>query len=314
MRRTTPLAATALLGLVLLAPATGASAAEETCQGRTATIVGTPEGRLVGTPGADVIVSYGDSTVDAGDGDDLICLRPIVSGLVVQVDAGAGDDSVVSEGDQNNTWTHLGPGRDSFVGGGGEDFVKASFDDTVVVARGASFVHYDIAPGEALPATVGSISGLRSDGYTRVLAHGRRIRMDGRARTISVDGRVVATIGVVPRMLYGVAQHVTLIGTSGKDRLVATGCASSTVRGRGGDDEILRIGFDAPPNRKCSRSHMRAFGGAGDDRITGTINSDVLRGGPGNDFLKGRRGKDVARGGPGRDTCLAERTSACERR
>ena len=318
MRRTTPLSAAAMLGLALLAPTTSASAAGETCEGRAATIVGIPETDLMGTPGDDVILSNGADGVRAGDGDDVICVSPAPDGETynVSVDAGEGDDTVVVVGSETtdvSAEANLGPGRDTFRGGDNEDYVTASLDDTLVVDRGTDYVEVIVPANEPLPTTVGSVTGSPVDGYTQVLAHGRRVVMDGRDRTISVDGEVRMRIGVVPHMLYGVAQHVTLVGTPGDDRLVATACASATVRGRGGDDEILRIGFDAPPSRKCPHSHMRAWGGGGDDRIAGTINNDVLVGGAGNDRLRGRKGKDVARGGAGRDRCLAERTTSCER-
>ena len=102
--------AAALLGLTLLTPTHAATAAAaETCQGVPATIVGTPEGRVVGTAGDDVIVSGGAWSVKAGDGDDLVCIPPMegdLLGNVVQVDAGAGDDTVVSEA---STTTRRGP-------------------------------------------------------------------------------------------------------------------------------------------------------------------------------------------------------------
>lgn len=316
--RTVTLTATALLGLALLVPAQAATAAAETCDGLPATVVGTPDTALVATPGADVVVTNGASPVDTGDGDDVVCVtaEPGGKGHNFDVAAGAGDDRVLvvgSEGSWVSAWADLGPGRDEFRGGVNEDRVTAGLEDTVLVDRGNSYVEVVVPRDEALPDTVGSFSGSRRDGYVKVVAPGRRVVMDGRAGTISVDGDVHMAFGVVPRMLYGIAQHVTLVGTPGVDRLVATACASATVSGRGGDDEILRLGYDAPPHRQCPHSHMRASGGAGDDTITGTINNDVLRGGAGDDRLKGRRGKDRADGGSGRDRCLAERESGCER-
>ena len=316
-RRTT-LGAAAVLGLTLLAPTSVATAAGETCEGRPVTIVGIPEKNLAGTPGDDVILANGADMVRAGDGNDVVCVSSAPDGETynVGVDAGSGDDIVVvvaAEGTDVSAEAKLGPGRDTFRGGDNEDYVEASLDDTLVVDQNTDYVEVIVPTDEPLPTTVGSVTGSPEDGYTQVLAPGRRVVMDGRDRTISVDGKIRMTIGVVPQMLYGVAQHVTLVGTPGDDRLVATACASATVRGRGGDDEILRIGFDAPPNRECPHSHLRASGGAGDDRIAGTINNDVLVGGPGNDRLKGRKGKDVARGGAGRDTCLAEWRTGCER-
>lgn len=312
-RRTTTLAAVVAAGVVLLAPTAGARAAEETCQGRTATIVGTPRGVVVGTPGDDVIVTYGDYSVDAGEGDDLICVRPVVGGLVIEVDAGAGDDSVVSEGELNNAFTDLGPGRDSFVGGGGEDRVEASFDDRIVADAGFDLVTYSIGRDEPLPAAIGYATMERSDGWIKVVAPGRRLTIDGTAGRISLAGEVVTMFPVSPRMLFGVAQRVTLVGTPGVDRLGTAACGTSVLRGRGGDDEIVALGDRATPNRSCTNRRMLAIGGGGDDDIHGTSFADVLRGGAGKDDITGGRGVDTADGGPGRDRCAAERERRCER-
>lgn len=310
--RTTPLTAATLLGLALLVPATGASAAEEMCQGQVATIVGTPDGRLVGTPGNDVIVSYGDYTVDAGDGDDLICLRPILS-LVQEVDAGPGDDSVVSEGETHHTDTDLGPGRDSFVGGGGEDRIEASFDDTIVADAGDDFLNYSIGRDEPLPSAIGTATMARDEGWIKVTAPGRRLTIDGTGGEVSLAGEVVTTFAVSPRMLFGVAQRVTLVGTPGFDRLGTAACGTSVIRGRGAGDQIVALGDRATPKRECRNRRMIANGGGGNDSINGTNSADVLRGGSGNDRILGSGGTDLAVGGSGRDTCRAERERSCER-
>ena len=313
MRRTTPLTAAALLGLALMAPTSGASAAEETCQGRTATIVGTPHGRIVGTPGDDVIVTYGDYTVDAGDGDDLICVRPVVGGLVIEIDAGAGDDSVLSEGETNNAFTDLGPGRDSYVGGGGEDRIEASLDDTIVADAGDDFLNYSIARGEQLPSLVGTTSMSRDEGWIKVTAPGRRLTIDGSSGRISLEGQVVTTFAVSPRMLFGVAQRVVLVGTPGFDRLGTAACGTSVIRSRGAGDQIVALGDRATPRRECRNRRMLAIGGGGNDSIHGTKQADVLRGGSGNDRIRGSRGTDAVDGGPGRDDCDRERERRCER-
>ena len=225
-----------------------------------ATIVGTPEGRVVGTAGDDVIVSGGAWSVKAGDGDDLVCIPPMegdLLGNVVEVDAGAGDDTVVSEGEHNNSDVTLGPGVDTFRGGGWEDRVEAGFEDTVVADRGDDFVNYSIKPGEALPATVGSTVANRSSGWIKVTAPGRSIAIDGKAGEVRVDGRVVTTFGISPRMLFGVAQRVELVGSSGVDRLAAGACGLGVVKGRGGDDDILYIRDDALPRKSCDPADAR---------------------------------------------------------
>lgn len=316
LRRTATLTAAGVLGVAVLAPIAAAPAVAETCRGEAATIVGTPESHVVGTSGDDVIVSGGAWSVDAGAGDDLVCIPPMegdLLGNVVEVDAGAGDDVVVSEGEHNHSRTDLGPGRDEFHGGGWEDQVEASLDDTIVADSGDDLVSYSIARDEHLPLVVGTMTGQRDAGWIKVTAPGRRLTIDGRAGTIRVSGRVVTTFPVSPRMLFGVAQTVELIGTPGVDRLATAACGRSILHGNGGDDEIVALGSGATPKRDCRRRHMSAVGGGGDDVIVGTRRDDDLRGGPGNDLIKGHDGQDVANGGPGRDTCAAEREILCER-
>ncbi|UFN43370.1 calcium-binding protein [Nocardioides okcheonensis] len=129
MRRTTSLTAAGLLGLALAAvPATGATAAGETCRGEAATIVGTGP-TLTGTEGRDVIVTAAARTVVALGGDDLICLSgtPSTGTDFINVDAGAGADTVDSTALAPGYYatTVLGAGSDTFVGGRAYDVVFA---------------------------------------------------------------------------------------------------------------------------------------------------------------------------------------------
>ncbi len=131
MRRTTPLATAALLGLTLLAPTTwtspAATAAGETCRGEAATIVGTGP-TVTGTEGRDVIVTAAAGVVDALGGDDLVCVTgPGGSSNLLSVVAGAGDDVVDTTALAAGFYvsTVLGAGADTFAGGPASDTVYA---------------------------------------------------------------------------------------------------------------------------------------------------------------------------------------------
>lgn len=103
------LVAAGLTAASLLLPAGHAPipSAGATCNGRPATIVGTPgNDRLDGTPGDDVIAGLGGNDRLAGlDGDDVLC-------------GGTGDDQLTS----------YDRGRDVLVAGPGDDFV-GSFEN-----------------------------------------------------------------------------------------------------------------------------------------------------------------------------------------
>jgi len=88
----------------LAATATSAGAQTVICDGRVATVIGTPDDDVIfGTPGDDVIFAMqGDDWIDGLGGDDVIC-------------AGKGDDNVAG-----------GPGFDIIFGAQGDDLLFAA--------------------------------------------------------------------------------------------------------------------------------------------------------------------------------------------
>ncbi|WP_345459091.1 hypothetical protein [Nocardioides marinquilinus] len=86
-----------------------------------------PDGRAIGTPGRDVIVTNGAKYVRAFGGDDLICVTNLTDfprAGVVHLEAAGGDDRVVVTGSSRRAvWAALGAGADRFTGGPGDDEV-----------------------------------------------------------------------------------------------------------------------------------------------------------------------------------------------
>ncbi|WP_274388277.1 hypothetical protein [Salsipaludibacter albus] len=94
------------------------------CEGRTATVIGTSAGEeLVGTVGNDVIVGLnGDDTIDGGGGDDVIC-------------GGNGNDTL--RGGAGDDQLFGGTGNDTLHGGGRNDLLDGgNGDDTLVGESG----------------------------------------------------------------------------------------------------------------------------------------------------------------------------------
>jgi hypothetical protein len=88
-------------------------------------MIASGSGVFTATEGDDVIVADGgDLRIRALGGDDLVCLHDIQ--VVVQVEAGAGDDLVDATGTDAPTVASLGEGADTFAGGPGDDFVYGS--------------------------------------------------------------------------------------------------------------------------------------------------------------------------------------------
>src|SRR5829696_1610126 len=151
------LASSLVVGIVALpVPAV----AGEMCQGEAATLVGSPDMSLVGTDGDDVIVTKGSRVILALDGNDRVCVTG-KSGLVY---AGFGDD-VVDTTAASSGRSFLGPGADTYLGGPGDDFVKAAGDpgdgaavgdqevDVIDVGAGSATI-YSGAPGKANADTI----------------------------------------------------------------------------------------------------------------------------------------------------------------
>ncbi len=128
MRTTIALGAVAFAVAVLAVPGTSAPAvALATCQGETATHVGTSGGTVIGTPGHDVVVSNLASTIETLGGDDLVCVTGDRSGRV-SIDTGPGDDDVRVLG-HTAVGASLGDGEDAFVGGPLDDHVYGGWSD-----------------------------------------------------------------------------------------------------------------------------------------------------------------------------------------
>jgi hypothetical protein len=85
--------------------------AAPSCNGLSATVVGSEGVTLIGTPGNDVIVTKGATRVDSGAGEDSICVTG--KGTAV-VNAGPGDDFVGARSHKGKTFVSLGFGDDVF--------------------------------------------------------------------------------------------------------------------------------------------------------------------------------------------------------
>ena len=124
---TSSLVALAMMGAILI-PAAPA-AAQETCMGMPATIVGT-EGRdiLIGTSGVDVIVGLGGNDVIRGlDGDDYLCGgngRDRLFGGFGNDYVEGGKKNDIVKGDQGNDMLFGNQGNDRVLGGPGADVLE----------------------------------------------------------------------------------------------------------------------------------------------------------------------------------------------
>jgi len=335
LRRSTTIVVTALVTGALSAPSSAASDTAQTCQGRSATIVGTgPD--IQGTPGDDVIVTGTSQRTYAVAGNDLVCVSP----SAVLVVAGDGDDVVdASQAGLTTSVTYLGAGLDRYLGGPGHkgiagNVVFADGTDDTVTDAGRAYLTVT-APVTGTPGTYtgGGIAVWSADQDVEIDLDTTMVTVGG-VHAVNLSGIVDAGV-VAPRavlrgnaednFLFGSGCDVLFVGKGGNDTLrgsynedspyaqIKSECVGmkATMRGGSGDDNI-----------QGWQGRNRLVGNAGNDELQGRARSDVLLGGSGRDDLRGGEESDVLRGGGGRDTadgqdgrdrCDAERERRCER-
>jgi Ca2+-binding RTX toxin-like protein len=346
------LAASALLAAMTFAgsvqaltPAVGVG---ETCQGRQATIVGTgPD--IAGTPGDDVIVTGVSVNIDAGAGNDLICVAPRNADAEVSVDAGDGND-FVDASTAYLTSADLGEGADRYFGGT-NDFVSANGLDDQVTSVNEMWAQITDPP----TANVGRYTA-SGRGHARITISSAAldVAIDLTEGRITVAGTSAASLASFVEAVAR-APQATVRGDGKDNYLAAEGCdvrilgeggddwlnawnrsskhdfeceGSATVYGGRGDDLIdgsdgadRLYGNPGADKFRAGRGNDLAVGGGGADDISGRADDDVVRGGSGNDTLRGQngrdalvgnQGRDIAYGGGGRDRCLSEQRHHCE--
>ncbi|WP_299926920.1 hypothetical protein [uncultured Nocardioides sp.] len=263
--------ATGLLSATLLTAPT-AQAAGETCHGQPATIVGSYLQRdLVGTPGADVVVTNGAVQLDTRGGDDLVCVTES-AGRYPELDlvTGPGDDVVDASTSRGPMAATLGAGSDTYTGSArGGDWVVAG---EAGVDTEPDTIH--TGAGELVDAVVSGSKGAPNGDVIVVEQAGSTVYWSG---PMTADARLDATAGpgstLVPDLGTGHAVVDATAGTLTKDGFVAlrwTGFddfgfsgqqAPRAFRFDGSDrDESIYISFSDP-------GRQRFFLGGGDDTL-----------------------------------------------
>jgi Ca2+-binding RTX toxin-like protein len=295
------LAAAVALGALAVSPASASpvSALAETCHGQAATVVGGPEPSLVGTTGADVIVTNGVARVYALNGDDLIC----VTGGTQFVDAGPDDDEVDATSRETAGQNVLGTGSDVFTGGPGYDRVVTGESREL----DAETDRVDTGAGAAKVIT-GQPGLVNDDRITLGDAPGRR------GHTVHFSG----TQGPTGQLRFGEGTNtLELGGTPTGQELVVDGwqgsaaVAGDTVLAWDGVVESYRILVVGPTpvtfHGSGADESLSVFGGGAVVRTDMDGGDDVVDVSCLGAFVAG----SLVRGGPGRDLAVVNRLQHC---
>jgi Ca2+-binding RTX toxin-like protein len=217
--------------------------------------------------------SYGGSTINGGEGDDLL-----TGGASKDVLHGeAGEDRVVGfkgadrldggEGSDVLVWNN-GDASDRDEGGAGVDEVEVNGAPTA----GDSFI------ARPNPEEAGGVLFERTNLVPfKIEVQAERLTVNGLGGEDQFIPDVAAPTGLAGRTA------LTLNGGSAPDRLVG-GDGADQINGGGGADEL--------------------FGGEGADQVNGGEENDVIEGGPGDDRVVGGTGSDSLSADEGDDTIV----------
>lgn len=295
-----------------------------------------------GTPNTDHVrlgqghdyVGYGGTrtgavSISGGPGTDTVSVSSFARAVTLDNAAGR----LTEDGLPTLSWTGLegfgisatedGGAALTFVGTSADEHLTLDYATVVLTAsfdggRDALFTGSVLVDGSVVDGGAGRDLFVTAD-ETRT----RTLTLDLREELLnSRDGPTSYTAeirGVEDAQLHGLVTE--LEGTSGANRLVTSAC-SGTIRGRGGDDVLVRGSDDLFESFPPCRESYEISGGGGADELGGSRGDDRLDGGSGNDDLAGAGGADTLVGGAGRDRadggssardrCVAERERRCE--
>lgn len=222
-----------------------------------------------------------------------------------QVTGGVGPDTI--SGGRDDDFLTGGAGSDLILGGGGRDNIRGGAGDDTLEGQGgftlrATIVGEDDAASDTLNGGAGDdrIEALRNDvaiggaGFDTLVFKERGDNFTLPVVTIdlsSAGGATLAAIGGGRRASGFERAEVEVTGVAAKSR----------VTGTGGDD-VIAVQGSATFVNNVARLGVGVFGGAGDDRLTGsTLGSDTVKGGAGDDVIQTGLGSDTATGGGGSD-------------
>ena len=278
---------------------------------------GAGEDKLYGGAGADHLVGGGDSDrLEGGLGDDIL-------------EGGDGDDLLYSQGGRDRIYGGAGA-DDIFItldvllvdGGEGRDrvsyYASADSPDAIRFDGAARLVNVE---GLSLYAGAADDVIVGSSGDDSLMGYGGADRLKGGDGADYLDGGDGADIldgGGGNDNLWDGADGSHLIGGDGDDWLsLRSGTGTFRINGGAGEDNFqvtARVWDEgyvfsleaalASGSSLTAVERIQLNGGGGNDRLTGSLLTEVLNGGDGDDVLRAVGGRDTLSGGRGDDVVI----------
>lgn len=253
------------------------------CDGRPATIVGTPGAdTLVGTDGPDVIAGLtGNDLVDGRGGDDIICQAGAVAGLgltTVTLIGGPGNDTLSMRDLENSSTT------------------------TADLTRGKLKVDQAGGPGNNIRGTLAGFENVVGPTTSQVTY----LTGDGGPNRLEISNGWVAPMGGND-IVVGAARpdwYIVYVDYSKATAAVNVDLSTGIVTGWSND---TLVGVEAVVGTNFAD---RIKGDNKDNRLEGRRGADVIDGRSGNDWVSSESPKATLKGGAGDDTVLPSPSGA----
>ncbi|HEX8103582.1 MAG TPA: calcium-binding protein [Solirubrobacteraceae bacterium] len=267
-----------------------------------------------------------EAVCTAGDGDPThnhwIAASAGLGGLDDTLTAtAAGLLPISADGDAGNDLLTTGPGDDGLSGGEGNDVMDGGTgSDHMTGGDGKDTANYSSRAGSvAVAIGGGEVSGSDPDhnGTSDFLEEGDAVAADVE-RALGGTGNDVLVGNEGDDLLAGNGGDDVLDGGTGPD-ILSGGAGTDTITyAKRAAGASVAVRLDGKANDGADPDHdglsaageegdqdylvENARGGAGNDRLVGTIYANTLLGGPGVDRLDGGLGSDTLDGGTGLDT------------
>ena len=224
----------------------------------------------------------------------------------MMIDGTTGNDSLT--GTPEADWIHSYGGRDTLLGGAGDDVlhdyegIHHVGDDSMFGEEGNDSLHSyhgndTLDGGDGVDIALISLDSDADLTFDLAAGAGPLIHETGVVVLTSIE-RLAFYGGAGQDRIAGAARADTLHGSAGDDRLVGRGGDDHLTGGSGNDSLLGGLGKD---KLNGSEGDDRLGGAGGNDVLIGLQGDDTLWGGQGHDRLHGVAGQDVLTGGAGHD-------------
>ncbi len=245
------------------------------------------------------------STLDAA-GDSFNSVERFLGTAYGDSFTASWSDVIFDGGAGNDTLTG-GYYSDRLLGGAGNDVLRSGGgQDTLNGGDGIDTAVFDSGSNETVVTANLSLTTAQWTGLGSVIMTG----IENLSGGVSFDQ---LTGDANANLLSGLANNDTLSGGGGNDTLDGGAGSDSLIGGAGSDtaqylsgsaitvDLSLTTSQNTGEGRDVLSGIENVTSGAGNDRLTGDGNANILNGGAGNDTLTGAAGNDTLRGGDGDD-------------